>query len=86
MEYVRTSKSLREQTFPQPTLQKAPNNNRKGSSRRNRRKYLSRKETKNTSKTCHRCGHVAQVNGRFFKCPNCGMEYGRLERMCEYIP
>jgi len=24
-----------------------------------------------------RCGHAAQVNGREFKCPKCGMEYNR---------
>jgi len=32
---------------------------------------------KNTSKRCHRCGHVAQANGREFKCPNCGLKYNR---------
>ena len=39
--------------------------------------YLSKKETKNTSKTCHRCGYVTQIKGRIFKCPKCGMEYDR---------
>jgi len=32
---------------------------------------------KNSSKTCHRCGHVAQVNGREFRCPKCGLDYNR---------
>ena len=32
---------------------------------------------KNTSKRCHRCGHVAQVNGREFRCPKCGLVYNR---------
>jgi len=32
---------------------------------------------KNTSKRCHRCGHVAQVNGRKFRCPKCGLVYNR---------
>jgi len=40
-------------------------------------KYLSKKETGNTSKICHRCGYVAQVKGRIFKCPSCGIEYNR---------
>ncbi len=40
-------------------------------------KYLTKKETKNTSKTCHRCGYVARIKGRIFKCPKCGMEYDR---------
>ncbi|OYT35189.1 hypothetical protein B6U96_11035 [Archaeoglobales archaeon ex4484_92] len=26
---------------------------------------------KNTSKRCHRCGHVAQANSREFRCPKC---------------
>ena len=39
--------------------------------------YLSEKETKNTSKTCHRCGYVTRTKGRIFKCPKCGMEYDR---------
>ncbi len=39
--------------------------------------YLSEKETKNTSKTCHRCGYVTRIKGRIFKCPKCGMEYDR---------
>jgi IS605 OrfB family transposase len=45
-------------------------------------KYLTKKETRNTSKTCHRCGHVAQVKGRVFKCPKCGMEYDRDLNAC----
>ena len=40
-------------------------------------RYLSKKETMNTSKICHRCGHVAQVNGREFRCPKCGLVYDR---------
>jgi len=32
---------------------------------------------KNTSKRCHRCGHVAQANGREFRCPKCGLKYNR---------
>ena len=39
--------------------------------------YLPEKETKNTSKTCHRCGYVTRTKGRIFKCPKCGMEYDR---------
>ena len=39
--------------------------------------YLEKKLVKNTSKTCHRCGYVAQAKGRIFKCPKCGMEYDR---------
>jgi len=40
-------------------------------------RYLSKRETKNTSRTCHRCGHVAQVKGREFRCPKCGLTYNR---------
>ncbi len=40
-------------------------------------KYLTKKETKNTSKTCHRCGYVTQVKGREFRCPKCGLIYNR---------
>ena len=41
-------------------------------------KYLTKKEVKNTSRKCHRCGHVARsVRGREFKCPKCGMIYNR---------
>jgi len=45
-------------------------------------RYLTKKETGGTSKTCHRCGHVAQVKGRIFKCPKCGMEYDRDLNAC----
>ena len=31
---------------------------------------------KDTSKGCHRCGHVAQTN-REFRCPKCGLVYNR---------
>jgi len=44
--------------------------------------YLPKKEVKDTSKTCHRCGHVAQVKGRVYKCTNCGMEYDRDLNAC----
>jgi len=40
-------------------------------------RYLPKKEVRNTSKTCHRCGHVARVNGREFRCPECGLRYNR---------
>jgi len=45
-------------------------------------KYLTKKQTKNTSKTCHRCGYVTQVKGRIHKCPKCGMEYDRDLNAC----
>jgi len=45
-------------------------------------RYLTKKEVKNTSKECHRCGHVAQVKGRIYKCQNCGMEYDRDLNAC----
>lgn len=35
-------------------------------------------KAKDTSKTCHRCGHVARrVNGREFRCRKCGLIYNR---------
>lgn len=37
---------------------------------------------KNTSKICHRCGHVARKVDREFKCPNCRMEYDRDLNAC----
>ena len=40
-------------------------------------RYLTKKETRNTSKTCHRCGYVTQVKGREFRCPKCGLIYNR---------
>jgi len=40
-------------------------------------RFLPKKEVRNTSKTCHRCGHVAQVEGREFRCPKCGLRYNR---------
>ena len=43
---------------------------------------MTKEETKNTSRTCHRCGHVARVKGRVFKCPKCGMEYDRDLNAC----
>jgi len=45
-------------------------------------KYLTKKYVKNTSKTCHRCGHVAQVKGREFRCPRCGLTYNRDLNAC----
>jgi IS605 OrfB family transposase len=48
-------------------------------------RYLTMKETRNTSKTCHRCGHVAQLKGRLFKCPKCRMEYDRDLNACVNI-
>jgi len=47
-------------------------------------KYLARRETRNTSKTCHRCGHVAQMKPyeREFKCPKCGLIYNRDLNVC----
>jgi len=48
-------------------------------------RYLPRKDVKNTSKTCHRCGHVAQVKGREFKCPKCGLIYNRDLNACVNI-
>ena len=48
-------------------------------------KYLTKKETKNSTKTCHRCGYVTQVKGRIFKCPSCGMEYNRDLNACVNI-
>ena len=39
--------------------------------------YLTKKETRNTSKTCHKCGYVTQVKERIFKCPRCGLTYNR---------
>jgi len=34
-------------------------------------------KSKDTSRKCHRCGHVARVKGREFRCPKCGMAYNR---------
>jgi len=45
-------------------------------------RYLPKKEVRNTSKTCHRCGHAAQVNGREFRCPKCGLVYNRDLNAC----
>jgi IS605 OrfB family transposase len=45
-------------------------------------RYLTKKETRNTSKTCHRCGHVAQVKGREFRCPKCRLTYNRDLNAC----
>ena len=44
--------------------------------------YLTERETMNTSKTCHRCGYVARVKGRIYKCPSCGMKYDRDLNAC----
>lgn len=48
-------------------------------------RYLTKKETGGTSKTCHRCGHVAQVKDRIFRCPRYGMEYDRDLNACVNI-
>jgi IS605 OrfB family transposase len=48
-------------------------------------RYLPKNEVKNTSKTCHRCGHVTQVKGRIYKCPKCKMEYDRDLNACVNI-
>jgi putative transposase len=46
-------------------------------------RHLPKKEVRNTSKTCHRCGHVARISvGRIYKCPICGMEYDRDLNAC----
>lgn len=34
-------------------------------------------DPKNTSSKCHRCGHIARINGREFRCPRCGLVYNR---------
>jgi transposase len=47
--------------------------------------YLEKKLVKNTSRTCHRCGHVAQVKGREFRCPKCGLIYNRDLNACVNI-
>ena len=43
---------------------------------------LTKKETMYTSQTCHKCGHVTQVEGREFACPNCGLRYNRDLNAC----
>ncbi|PUA33055.1 MAG: hypothetical protein B9J98_03020 [Candidatus Terraquivivens tikiterensis] len=45
-------------------------------------RYLPKKDVKNTSKTCHGCGHVAQVKGREFRRPRCGLIYNRDLNAC----
>jgi putative transposase len=45
-------------------------------------RHLPKKEVRNTSRTCHRCGHVAQVRGREFRCPRCGLIYNRDLNAC----
>ena len=47
--------------------------------------YLEKKLVKNTSRTCHRCGYVTQVNGRVLRCPKCGIEYDRDLNACVNI-
>ncbi len=41
-------------------------------------RYLTKEETKNTTKTCHKCGHVVRrvLNGKL-KCPKCRLNYDR---------
>jgi len=46
-------------------------------------KYLRKKDVRNTSKTCHRCGHVALITyEREFRCPKCGLIYNRDLNAC----
>jgi len=45
-------------------------------------RYLTEKETSGTSRTCHRCGHVAQLKGRTFRCPRCKLIYNRDLNAC----
>jgi len=40
-------------------------------------KYLTKAQTKNTSKTCHRCDHISEVNGREYHCSSCNVIYDR---------
>jgi len=49
-------------------------------------RYLTRRQTKNTSKQCHRCGYVTQIKcKRELKCPNCGLKYNRDLNACVNI-
>jgi len=45
-------------------------------------RYLTKVETRNTSKTCHRCGYVIQLKGREFRCPKCNLIYNRDLNAC----
>jgi len=46
-------------------------------------KYLQKKYVRNTSKTCHRCRHVARITyEREFKCPKCRLIYNRDLNAC----
>ncbi|MBS7611408.1 transposase [Candidatus Bathyarchaeota archaeon] len=47
--------------------------------------YLPRRQVRNTSRTCHRCRHVAQANGRELRCPNRGLIYNRDLNACVNI-
>jgi len=50
-------------------------------------KYLRKKYVRNTSKTCHSCGHVARITyEREFKCPRCRLIYSRLKLMHKHSP
>jgi putative transposase len=44
--------------------------------------YPPKKLVKNTSKTCHQCGHVAREYGREIRCPRCGLRYNRDLNAC----
>ena len=45
-------------------------------------KYLTKKRVRGTSKTCHRCGHVAREHGREMRCLKCGLRYNRDLNAC----
>jgi IS605 OrfB family transposase len=45
-------------------------------------RYLTKEETRNTSRTCHRCGYVTQIKGREFRCPKCKLIYNRDLNAC----
>jgi putative transposase len=48
-------------------------------------KYLTKEETRNTSRACCRCWYVAQVKGREFGCSKCGLIYDRDLNACVNI-
>ncbi len=49
-------------------------------------RYLTRSQTRYTSKECHKCGHVARIrNRRELHCSNCGLRYNRDLNACVNI-